>query len=244
MSERAPPRLFIDADLRAGIEVALANDQSHYLANVMRRGAGDPVLVFNGSDGEWLARIAGTSRRAITLDIVERTRPQDAPCDLWLVFAPIKRQRVDFIAEKGAELGVSRLMPVLTRHTHVERVNVERLRAHAIEAAEQCGILNVPAVAEPRPLGDVIAAWPGERRLLFCDEDGTSPAALGVLTGETGGPWAVLIGPEGGFDPGERIALRDLPAARPVSLGPRIMRADTAAVAALALFQAALGDWR
>lgn len=243
MSERAAPRLHVAPALEGGARVTLPPEQSHYLANVMRRAVGDEVLVFNGRDGEWRGRIAEKTKRAVVLDLVAQTRKQDAPGDVWLMFAPIKRQRVDFIAEKAAEMGASRLLPVITRRTNAERVNIERLRAHAIEAAEQCGILNVPEVEAPQRLDAVLEAWPPRRKILFCDEEGTAPSAAETLARETRGPWAVLIGPEGGFDEGERAALKALPQAVAVSLGPRILRADTAAVAALAVFQAALGDW-
>ena len=243
MSERAPPRLYVTPALGAGARLTLSPEQSHYLANVMRRGVGDEVLLFNGRDGEWRGQITEKTKRAVTLDLVGQTRAQDAPGDVWLMFAPIKRQRVDFIAEKAAEMGASRLLPVITHRTNAERVNVERLRAHAIEAAEQCGILNVPEVDAPQRLDAVLAAWPQSRKILFCDEEGTAPPAAETLARETRGAWAVLIGPEGGFDEEERAVLRALPQAVAVSLGPRILRADTAAVAALALFQAALGDW-
>ena len=243
MTERAPPRLYVTAELRAGEPLSLSADQRHYLNAVMRRDPGDPVLVFNGRDGEWLARITALTKRSATLMPERRTRPQTEPPDLWLLFAPIKRQRIDVVAEKAAELGVRVLQPVLTRRTAVERVNLDRLEAHAIEAAEQCGLLSVPALRAPLPLERAIDDWDPGRRLLYCDEGGTAPPALEALQAAAHGPWAVLIGPEGGFDAGERAYLKTHPASMPVSLGPRIMRADTAAIAALALWQAVLGDW-
>jgi 16S rRNA (uracil1498-N3)-methyltransferase len=210
----------------------------------MRRGRGDAVLVFNGRDGEWRAVIAEAKKRACALRAESRLRDQTALADLWLLFAPIKRQRIDLLAEKAVELGVAALQPVITERTVVSQVNLGRLRAHAIEAAEQCGLLSVPDLREPVPLQRLLDRWPGGRRILFCDEGGTAPAALGVLQGEAEGPWALLLGPEGGFSDTERARLKEHQSVVPVSLGPRIMRADTAAVAALALWQAVLGDWR
>ncbi|MGF1501231.1 MAG: 16S rRNA (uracil(1498)-N(3))-methyltransferase [Paracoccaceae bacterium] len=226
----------------AGV-IPLDRDQAHYLFGVMRLGPGDPVLLFNGRDGEWRAEVLEAGKRAGRLGLCERTRAQESPPDLWLLFAPLKKARTDFVAEKAAEMGCRRLVPVFTRHTNAERVNRDRLEAHCIEAAEQCGLLSVPEVAEPAPLDRVIADWPEGRRLLFCDETGGPPAwhALGAAGP---GPWAVLIGPEGGFAPEEAARLRALPFAVAASLGPRILRADTAAVAALALWQARNGDWQ
>jgi 16S rRNA (uracil1498-N3)-methyltransferase len=243
MTERAPPRLFVTAELKAGEPFRLSADQGHYLGAVMRREAGDPVLVFNGRDGEWLCRIATLTKRSAMLAPERQTRPQAEPPDLWLLFAPIKRQRIDILAEKAAELGVRVLQPVLTRRTMVERVKLDRLEAHVIEAAEQCGLLSVPVLRAPLTLERAIADWDPARRLLYCDEGGAAPPALPVLREAKSGPWAVLIGPEGGFEAAERAALKAHPASVPVSLGPRVMRADTAAIAALALWQAVLGDW-
>jgi 16S rRNA (uracil1498-N3)-methyltransferase len=243
MTTAAPPRLFVPDDLAPGSAPTLSPEQSHYLINVMRRGAGDPVLLFNGRHGEWLARIESAKKRGLALRLEQATRPQGGPPDLWLLFAPIKRQRIDFIAEKATELGVAVIWPVITRRTIIERVNLERLRAHAVEAAEQCGLLAVPELREPVELDEVLDRWDPTRRILYCDESGTAPSAKTALAGERRGPWAVLIGPEGGFDPAEQKMLRAHPASLAVSLGPRIMRADTAAIAALALWQSALGDW-
>lgn len=222
--------------------VPLGREQSHYLLNVMRLGEGGEALLFNGRDGEWRARIASASKRGAGLICEEMTRAQSAPPDLWLLFAPIKKARTDFIAEKAAEMGASRLWPVFTRFTNSERVNEQRLRAHGIEAAEQCGLLSVPDVAPPARLDKALSGWDPARRIMFCDESmvGAGPA----LAGAAPGPWAILIGPEGGFAPEEAEKLRGLPFAHPVALGPRILRADTAAVAAMAIWQAALGDWR
>jgi 16S rRNA (uracil1498-N3)-methyltransferase len=237
-------RLFVDAALGAGSAVALGRDQAHYLFGVMRLAAGDAVLIFNGRDGEWLAGVAETGRRAGVLICRERVRPQHRPPDLWLAFAPVKKARTDFIAEKACEMGCRRLIPVFTRFTNSGRVKVERLRAHAVEAAEQCGLLAVPEVAEPMPLQSLLDDWPAGRLLMFCDESGAGAPAMATLRAAGPGPWAILIGPEGGFSPDERSLLAGLAFAHGVSLGPRILRADTAAVAALALWQAVLGDWR
>jgi len=236
-------RLFVEAPLAAGAAVTLGRDQAHYLFGVMRLVPGEALLLFNGRDGEWLATVAEAGRRAGILTCVERTRPQSAPPDLWLVFAPIKKARTDFIAEKACEMGCRRIVPVFTRFTSSERVNAGRLRAHAVEAAEQCGLLAVPEVAEPLPLAALLDGWDPDRRLLFCDESGAGTPALETLRAQPTGPWAVLTGPEGGFSPEERACLAASPFAHAVSLGPRILRADTAAVAALALWQAVLGDW-
>ena len=240
-------RLFVEADLRPGTAVPLARAQAHYLFSVMRLGPGDPLLVFNGRDGEWLAEVAEAGKKAGSFACREATRPQADPPDLWLAFAPVKRTRTDLIVEKATELGCRRIVPVLTRRTQADRVRTDRLRAHAVEAAEQSGRLTVPEVAEPVTLVTLITLIEESdppRRILFCDESGAAPPALAALADADAGPWAVLIGPEGGFDAEERNRLAALPMARPVSLGPRILRAETAAVAALALWQAALGDWR
>ena len=244
MAQAAPKiRLYVPAPLRAGALVALGRDQAHYLANVMRQRAGDRIALFNGRDGEWAAEITAAGKREVTLTCRERLRAQSEPPDLWLCFAPVKKARTDFIAEKACEMGCRRLIPVFTRHTNSERVRTDRLAAHAIEAAEQCGLLSVPEIAEPVDLGRLLADWPADRKLMFCDESGTAPPATEVLEEAGPGPWAVLTGPEGGFTPEEAERLRVMDQAHPVSLGPRILRADTAAVAALALWQAVLGDW-
>lgn len=244
-------RLFVEAPLAAGAEVALARGQAHYLFAVMRLGEGAELALFNGSDGEWLAEVAAVGRRGGSLVCRARLRPQDRPPDLWLAFAPVKKARTDLIVEKATELGCRRVLPVLTGHTQAERVRTGRLRAHTREAAEQCGRLSVPEVAEPLTLAGLLGLLEAEaRRLLFCDETGDGRPAAAALA-EAGaarnpwpGPWAVLVGPEGGFDAEERARLARHPLALAVSLGPRTLRAETAAVAALALWQAALGDWR
>jgi 16S rRNA (uracil1498-N3)-methyltransferase len=210
----------------------------------MRLCEGDAVALFNGSDGEFRARIESFGKRAAHLLIEAQLRAQHAEADLWLVFAPIKRARIDYLIEKATELGASALIPVITRHTHVERLNFDRLRAHAIEAAEQSARLTVPRLAEPRALEDVLAAWDASRRIVLCDESGTAPPASVALANQRAAAWAVLIGPEGGFAETELDALRKLPFVSPVSLGPRILRADTAALAGLAVLQALRGEAR
>jgi len=211
----------------------------------MRLGPGDPVALFNGVDGEWSAEVARAGKRDGELTCTEQTAPLRLPPDLWLLFAPIKKARTDFIVEKAAEMGAARILPVQTDFTNSERIRQDRLQAHAVEAAEQCGGTWVPEVTDLHRLSDLLADWPEERQLLFCDEALSGPATALALLPEPAraAPWAILIGPEGGFSDAERDRLRALPFAHPVSLGPRILRADTAAVAALALWQAELGDW-
>ncbi|MFC4667831.1 16S rRNA (uracil(1498)-N(3))-methyltransferase [Seohaeicola nanhaiensis] len=235
-------RLYVEHDLAQGQSVDLSRDQTHYLFGVMRLGVGDSVLAFNGRQGEWLATVAEAGKRGGTLTIAEQTRPQADPPDLWLLFAPIKKARTDFIVEKAVELGVARIQPVMTEFTNSERVRQDRLQAHAVEAAEQCGATHLPEVAEAARLERLLADWPADRALIFCDEGAAGTPA--GLDGLAPGPAAVLIGPEGGFSDTERARLARLPFARTLSLGPRILRADTAAVAALVLWQARLGDWR
>lgn len=243
------PRLYVDAPLAPGATVGLATPQVHYLLHVLRLKPGDPVLVFNGRDGEWLARVAGAPKRGASLAVGERTRDQTAPSDLHYWFAPLKHSRLDYMVQKAVEMGASRLQPVVTRHTQVARINLDRMRANAIEAAEQCGILALPDVAAPLTLEQTVAGRDASRLLIFCDEDAevTNPIAAleGAKAGRSGAvPMAVLIGPEGGFAEEERAALLRAPNVLRLALGPRILRADTAAVAALALVQAVLGDWR
>lgn len=236
----AKVRLYVDQPLAPGQAIPLTPDQGNYLFNVMRLGPGAPVAVFNGRDGEWRAEVAATGRRG-ALACVTQTAPLRPPPDLWLCFAPLKKARTDFIVEKATEMGAARILPVQTRFTNAERIRQDRLQAHAVEAAEQCGGTFVPGVADLQPLDRLLAGWPADRRLMWCDEH-LAGAAQG-LAGQPRGPWAILIGPEGGFAEGEQRALRAMPQVVPVSLGPRILRADTAAVAALTLWQAALGDW-
>jgi 16S rRNA (uracil1498-N3)-methyltransferase len=238
------PRLFVSAPLEQGAAVDLGRSQAHYLTDVLRLKEGDRVLVFNGRDGEWGATIEGAKRKA-ALRLGARTRDQSAAGDLHYLFAPLKTARLDYVVQKAVEMGVSRLQPVLTRHGQVARVNLERMRANVIEAAEQCGILAVPEIAPPLELMRLVAARDPARVLVFCDEDAEiadPAAALDRLPPHC--PLAVLVGPEGGFAEDERAALVKLPNVVRLSLGPRILRADTAAVAVLALVQAVLGDWR
>lgn len=215
--------------------------QAHYLSGVMRQRPGDQIAVFNGREGEWSARLDEAGKRGGSLTALAQTAPQRDPPDLWLIFAPIKKARTDFIVEKAAELGVARILPVQTDFTNAERIRQDRLQAHAIEAAEQCGGTHVPEVAALTPLVRLLDGWDASRRLLWADESRAGPAQ--ALAGLPRGPWAILIGPEGGFSEAERRRLGAMEGVTPVSLGPRILRADTAAVAALSLWQAALGDW-
>jgi 16S rRNA (uracil1498-N3)-methyltransferase len=237
-------RLFVAAPLARGQRISCSPEQANYLKNVLRLKAGNQILIFNGRDGEWRARIAEASKRSCVLEADVLVRAQEEGPDIDYLFAPLKRARLDFMVEKATEMGAARLWPVVTRRTVPQRVNLERMRAHAIEAAEQCGILRVPEVAEPRKLMDLLEAWEPARRLIFCDESASVSDPLAALSGVTPGPIAVLIGPEGGFADEEREALLAKPFTVAISLGPRVMRADTAAVAALALVNAVLGDWR
>ena len=237
-------RLFVTADLRSGAGVALDEAQVHYLLHVMRAKAGMLVSLFNGRDGEWLAELAAVTKRSVSLICRKQTLPQMAGPDLWLVFAPVKKTPSDYLTQKATELGVSLLQPVFTRRTIVTRVNDERMAANAIEAAEQSGRLTVPDIRQAIAFDKLLAGWPAERRLLFCDEGGDAKAMAQAARENSGLPVAILTGPEGGFDPSERAALRALPFVVPVTLGPRILRADTAALAALAIWQAAAGDFR
>lgn len=233
-------RLYVEQDLGAGQSVLLSRDQAHYLFGVMRLGAGARLSLFNGRDGEWAAEVVEAGKRGGTLHCVEQTRPLQMPPDLWLLFAPIKKARTDFIVEKATEMGVARICPITTDFTNSDRIRQDRLQSHAVEAAEQCGGTYVPQVVDLERLSRVLDDWPADRRLMFCDE-----AAVGAalpLTGDPG-PWAIVIGPEGGFSEAERARLTGLDFAHRVSLGPRILRADTAAVAALTLWQMQLGDW-
>ena len=237
-------RLFVAADLGPGATVALSPDQAHYLFAVMRTGPGAAVAVFNGRDGEWLAGIVATGRRSGSLVCSTCLGPQTHPPDLWLVFAPIKKARTDFIVEKATELGCAVIQPVFTRHTNSERLRPERLRAHAIEAAEQCGGVSVPEIRDAVRLPALLETWDPGRRIAFCDETREAAPAATALEAAGPGPWAILIGPEGGFAADETAHLRRLVHVLPVTLGPRVLRADTAAVAALTLWQSVLGDWR
>jgi 16S rRNA (uracil1498-N3)-methyltransferase len=237
------PRLFVAPALEAGATVALTSAHAHYLGHVLRLKTGDRVLVFNGRDGEWSATLE-TQKRGATLLVVERTRAQTAPADLHYLFAPLKSARLDYMVQKAVEMGVSRLQPVMTRHSQVSRLNEERMRANAVEAAEQCGILTLPDFEAPVALARCLAERDPTRCLVFCDEAAEVANPVAALGGAACGPLAVLIGPEGGFADDERSALLEAPNVVRLALGPRILRADTAAVAALALVQTVLGDWR
>ncbi len=237
----AKVRLFVEQPVGEGQTVPLDRDQAHYLFGVMRLGAGDEVLVFNQTSGEWRTEVAEAGKRGGSLRCLEKTRERRLPADVWLIFAPIKKERTDFIVEKATELGAAVIQPVTTDFTQSGRIKLDRLRAHAVEATEQCGGTYVPEVRDLAKLDDVLANWPEGRRLMFCSE---ALAGEGVgLDAAEPGPWAILIGPEGGFSEAERVRLAALPFARAVSLGPRILRADTASVAALTMWQMALGDW-
>ncbi len=239
------PRLYVDAPLAAGAAIALDSARGHYLRNVLRREKGASVLLFNGRDGEWQAEIEALAKSGTLLSVQRQTVAQRLGPDLWLVFAPLKRERIDLLAEKATELGCRRLQPMFTQHTAVTRVNVERLAAHVMEAAEQTERLDLPEVGEPRRLSEILESWPAERRIILCAEAGAAAPIAEALAGlPRGGPYAVMTGPEGGFAPSELDHLRKLPFVTPVGLGPRVLRADTAAIAALACWQALLGDGR
>jgi 16S rRNA (uracil1498-N3)-methyltransferase len=237
-------RLFIAGGLAAGLSIELPQQQAHYLTNVLRLRPGDQLLVFNGRDGEWQASLAESRKRTAILEVGQQTRPQEQGPDIDYLFAPLKRARLDYMVQKATEMGVRKLCPVITERTVAERVNSDRMRANVIEAAEQCGILRVPEVEAPVPLDSALAKWNAARALIYCDEHETSTDPLETLRRVPRGPVAVLIGPEGGFSGGERSRLLAHPYVVPLPLGPRIMRADTAAVAALTLVNAVLGDWQ
>ena len=239
------PRLYLDIALRAGETVALDAAQSHYLVDVLRLRPGAAVRPFNGRDGEYEATLQPRGRRAVGLDLSACVRRPEPGADLWLLAAPIKRDRIDWLVEKATELGVARILPVATERAVVDRLNLDRLNAHAREAAEQCERLDLPPIDPLRPLAAVLAALEDERLVLFCDERGEAPMLSAAAAGVAGvaRPLALLVGPEGGFSPGERHAIRAHPNTLAVSLGPRILRAETAAIAALAIVQATLGDW-
>lgn len=235
-------RLFVEAPLGVGARVILAEGQAHYLLHVMRAKPGDGLSLFNGRDGEWRALVADIAKRSLTVECQALVALQTEVPDLWLVFAPIKKTPADYLTQKATELGVRVLQPVLTRRTIVARVNTERMTANAVEAAEQSGRLSVPEIRAPLMLDKLLAAWPAERRILYCDERGGVPVAEALQAAPIA-PWAVFTGPEGGFDPAERAQLRAMAQVTAVSLGTRILRADTAALAALAVWQAIAGDW-
>jgi 16S rRNA (uracil1498-N3)-methyltransferase len=237
-------RLYVAANLANGQGFEATPDQFNYLANVLRFEDGNTLLVFNGRDGEWLATVSFPTRKRLLLTPVEETRPQPADCDLQFLFAPLKVGRMDYLIQKAVEMGAGILQPVITQHVQGKIGNVERLQANAVEAAEQCGILAIPTVAQPVRLKDLLERWPAERRIIYCDEDSATQNPLPALNAITEQSLALLIGPEGGFSDEERALLRSLPFVTAIPLGPRILRADTAAVAAMAVVQASIGDWR
>ena len=246
-SHASLPRLFVDANLAQGGDVALNKDQSLYLAAVLRKSVGDEVVLFNGRDGAWLCRLTSDSKKSVTLSVAEEVAPQTAKSDLWYGFAPLKAERLDYVMQKAVEMGAGVIQPVMTQFTQVHRLKTERLEANAIEAAEQCEVLSVPTIAPEITLERLLADWPadhGDRRLIFADEGEASSSPVGALSALKGQRVGLLIGPEGGFSDAEREQLRALPFVVPISLGPRILRADTAAVAAMAVIQAIIGDWR
>ena len=240
--DEASQRLHVTAPLCEGAGIDCTEPQANYLVNVLRLGDGDGGRLFTGRDGEWLARIVARRRKDCRLLVHAHIRPQSEGPDLDYLFAPLKHARLDYMVQKATEMGVRRLRPVITRRTIASRVNLERMAANAIEAAEQCGLLAIPQITEPADHGGILDRWDPARRLIFCDESAEAGRPLAALQAEPKGPLAVLIGPEGGFDPTERSRLLALPFARAISLGPRIMRADTAAVAALALINAIVGE--
>ena len=236
-------RLFVPDALGPDGRVEPSREQAHYLSAVLRKSEGDRLLVFNGRDGEWLATIEAVSKKAIRLRLEEQTRPQPPTPDLAYCFAPLKQGRLDYLVQKAVEMGAGVLQPVVTQHTQVSKPGIDRLRANAVESAEQCGILAVPAVEPVVSLERLLAGWEPGRRLIFCDEDASTNNPLAALQGIGERKLALLVGPEGGFSDAERAQLRALPFVTAIPLGPRILRADTAAVAALALIQATIGDW-
>jgi len=244
MAYQALTRLYVEAPLSAGAEIALDDQQAHYLQHVLRLAPGAEIALFNGSDGEWAARIEAFGRKGGSARLLSQRRAPRPEPDLWLLFAPLKRARIDYLVEKATELGVSAIWPVYTARTVVERLNLDRLRAHAREAAEQTERLHLPEIHPAEDLAKLLARWAPDRPLLVCDESGAAPPIAAALGARAPGPWAVLVGPEGGFTDMELDGLRNLPFVCAVGLGPRVLRADTAAIAALALLQAHLGDWR
>jgi 16S rRNA (uracil1498-N3)-methyltransferase len=236
-------RLFVPQDLAAGTSFDASPQQSHYLSNVLRMAEGTELLVFNGRDGEWLARVAVKTKKTVRLEAVEQTRSQPVTPDLVYCFAPLKVGRLDYLVQKAVEMGAGVLQPVITQHTQLAKVGIDRLQANAVEAAEQCGILAIPDVREAQKFTALLAGWDKERRLIFCDEDASTNNPLSALQAIDEKKLGLLVGPEGGFSEDERRQLRALPFVTAIPLGPRILRADTAAVAALAVIQATIGDW-
>ena len=239
---QSTPRLFVESPLADSIELSVSGPQAHYLISVMRMKIGSPIKLFDSISGEWLAEVAIIGKRDLILRVTGQLRAREAVPDIWLLAAPIKKARIDLVAEKACELGVARYQPVITRRTVIERLNMDRLRSHLVEAAEQCGRTMLPDMAEPIKLAALLRAWPTDRILYFADESGGEPFANAAAARQ--GPAAILIGPEGGFDDEERTAIRALPQSVPISLGPRILRAETAAIAALSIWMASAGDWR
>ncbi|MBK8860293.1 MAG: 16S rRNA (uracil(1498)-N(3))-methyltransferase [Sphingomonadales bacterium] len=239
---QSTPRLFVESPLADSIELSVSGPQAHYLISVMRMKIGSPIKLFDSISGEWLAEVAIIGKRDLILRVTGQLRAREAVPDIWLLAAPIKKARIDLVAEKACELGVARYQPVITRRTVIERLNMDRLRSHMVEAAEQCGRTVLPDMAEPIKLAALLRAWPTDRILYFADESGGEPFANAAAARQ--GPAAILIGPEGGFDDEERTAIRALPQSVPISLGPRILRAETAAIAALSIWMASAGDWR
>lgn len=237
-------RLFVDAPLSEGGVYEADREQFNYLANVLRYSDGDTVLVFNGRDGEWMADVSMPTKKRLFLTATRQSRPQPPACDLHYLFAPLKVGRLDYLVQKAVEMGAGVLQPVLTQHVQGKITNLDRLKANVVEAAEQCGVLSIPVVEPPRKLEDVLASWPSDRRIVFCDEGDSGQNPLPVLAAITETKLALLVGPEGGFSDAERALLRSLPFVTAIPLGPRILRADTAAVAAMAVLQAQIGDWR
>jgi 16S rRNA (uracil1498-N3)-methyltransferase len=241
------PRLYVDLDLGAGATLNLGKDQSLYLAAVLRKSVGDEVVLFNGRDGAWLCRLTSDSKKSVTLEAVEQIAPQPVASDLWYGFAPLKTERLDYVIQKAVEMGAGIIQPVSTQYTQVHRLKMERLAANAVEAAEQCEVLNVPEIAAEISLDMLLHNWReihADRKLIFADEGATSASPLDALLNIKGQRVGLLIGPEGGFSDAEREELYAQPFVLPISLGPRILRADTAAVAAMAVIQATIGDWR
>ncbi|WP_328700433.1 16S rRNA (uracil(1498)-N(3))-methyltransferase [Brucella daejeonensis] len=236
-------RLYVENDLAAGAPVEAGPQAAHYLSHVLRLKDGDEILAFNGRDGEWKARLRPEGKKRLFLEPIEQTRPQPAPSDLVYCFAPLKQGRLDYMVQKAVEMGAGVLQPVITQHTQVPKLGVDRIRANAIEAAEQCGVLSLPECRDAVRFDRFIDQWDTSRRLIFCDEGHESDNPLAILQGLKPGPVGLLIGPEGGFSEDERQTLRRLPFVTAIPLGPRILRADTAAVAAMALVQSVLGDW-
>ena len=239
---RSTPRLFVESPLGAAVTVSVSGNAAHYLLSVMRVKEGDPVLLFDGASGEWLARAEQVRKRDLMLRCETQTRPHETTPDFWLCVAPIKKGRIDLVAEKACELGVARIQPVLTRRSVVDKLNADRLRAHVIEAAEQCGRNALPTLADMLPLDRFLRDWPSDRTLFFADETGGAPMRQ-AFAAHSGDPAALLVGPEGGFDPQERDAVMALPASVAITLGPRILRAETAAIAATACWMTLCGDW-